>query len=93
VASIHIEKRSLLYTRNSDERRCDIDYDKLIFTIAVAVIGAYAVYAGNDAVAGTCLGIMGAILRPGQSQPENKQTTVTLSTPKADDQPEIPAAK
>jgi len=53
-----------------------MDYDKLIFTIAVALIGGYAVYNGNDAVAGTCLGIMGAILRPGQSQPQDSVLTV-----------------
>ena len=62
-----------------------MDWDKLIFTVAVAVIGAYATYAKDSATAGVCLGIMGAILRPGQSQPENKQTTVTLSTPKVDE--------
>jgi hypothetical protein len=71
-----------------------VDYDKLIFTIAVAVIGAYATYAKDAATAGVCLGIMGAILRPGQSQPENKQTTYTVSTPKGDapDEKAIPAS-
>jgi hypothetical protein len=61
-----------------------MDIDKLIFTIAVAVIGAYATYAKDAATAGVCLGIMGAILRPGVAQPENKQTTYTVSTPKGD---------
>jgi hypothetical protein len=56
-----------------------MDWDKLIFTVAVAVIGGYAVYNGNDAVAGTCLGIMGAILRPGQSIPQGTKLTVEKS--------------
>lgn len=57
------------------------DWDKLIFTFAVALIGGYAVYAKDAATAGVCLGIMGAILRPGEKQPTNDQTTVTVSTP------------
>jgi hypothetical protein len=45
-----------------------MDWDKLIFSLAVAGIGAYAVYAKDGITAGVCLGIMGAILRPGTSQ-------------------------
>ena len=51
-----------------------IDYDKLIFTIAVAGIGAYAVYAKDSATAGVCLGIMGAILRPGAEKKSDGTT-------------------
>lgn len=62
-----------------------MDYDKLIFTIAVALIGGYAVYNGNDAVAGTCLGIMGAILRPGtQVTPNSNVSSTTVITPKGE---------
>ena len=58
-----------------------MDYDKLIFTLAVALIGGFAVHNGNDAVAGTCLGIMGAILRPGTPQPPpNTSSTGTVTT-------------
>lgn len=54
--------------------------DKHIFTIAVAGIGAYAVYAKDAATAGVCLGIMGAILRPSSERRGDDKTTPTVPT-------------
>lgn len=54
------------------------DWDKLIFTVAVAGIGAYAVYAKDSTTAGVCLGIMGAILRPGSQQKDDSTSTTTV---------------
>jgi hypothetical protein len=60
-----------------------MDWNKLIFTVAVAGIGAFAVYKGDAAIAGTCLGIMGAILRPGQNEsPNSDVSSTTTVTPK-----------
>lgn len=62
-----------------------MDWDKLIFSIAVAGIGAYAVYQKEAAIAGTCLGIMGAILRPGQPEtPNSNVSSTTVITPKGE---------
>jgi hypothetical protein len=69
------------------KRRFVMDWDKTIFSLAVAGIGAYAVYQKEAAIAGTCLGIMGAILRPGQEVPQGTKLTVEKSPV-----PEIPNA-
>lgn len=50
-----------------------MDWEKLIFTLAVALIGAYSVYSKDNTTAGVCLGIMGAILR---SEPNTQKGDV-----------------
>jgi hypothetical protein len=54
-----------------------MDWDKMIFSLAVAGIGVYAVYLKEATIAGMCIGIMGAILRPGTPQPPNTSSTIS----------------
>ena len=63
------------------------DWDKLIFTVAVAGLAFYAVHTGDKITVGVCLGIMGAILRPGTQQKDDSTSTTTIikkSLPPAD---------
>ena len=70
-----------------------MDYDKLIFSLAVAGIGCYSVYLKDTAIAGMCLGIMGAILRPGLPKVTGdvSTTTVTKEVPRKEEAPNVPA--